>query len=163
MSAENALADLGLDLGGASEEVQAETPVTDETVTDTPAAEDKVTRERVKVETSVSEDFEELPALERNGFGGGPREKKYPFDELAAPKDLGEGKMGYASFKVVPAEGEDMERTVRSVQSAATQANRQAKEANESAYYETRTITEEGAVVGIKVFRTDARPERAAK
>lgn len=160
MSAENALADLGLDFGNEAATSAAETPVAAAPVVDGGAEESAVSRKAVRVTTTVSDEFEDLPALERAGFGGGPREKKYPFDDLPAPVDLGEGRMGYRSFTVVPDEGEDMDRAIRSAQSATTQANRQAKDAGEATYFVTRTFTENGEVKGIKVFRTDARPEK---
>lgn len=162
MSAENALADLGLDFGAeATTEVQQEAPVATAPVADTGAEEvAATTRKAVRVTTVVSDEFEDLPALERAGFGGGNREKKYPFDELAAPVELADGRMGYRSFTVLPDEGEDIDRAIRSAQSATTQANRQAKEAGEATYFVTRTFTENGEVKGLKVFRTDARPEK---
>lgn len=174
MSADNALAELGLDLepsnaspvnqqaGDVSEEVVNTAPVAE---TDT--SEDKRTFTTVKIsddDIDIDTEGSDLPPLERKGFGGGAqRGSKYPFEKLPAPTGEGDAKR-YPSFTIRVPEGEDYERVRRSVQSAATNANSQAKSAGLTNYYVTRQFTNDaGEAVGIRVYRTDERPETPAK
>lgn len=87
----------------------------------------------------------EVPASRR---GGGAKSSSFPFAKLAAPS-----KDGIATF-TVPFKGGDEKKFRRSIQSAATQANKFGR-AN-GKYFETRSVTDDGKFAGITVYRTDA-------
>lgn len=179
MSANDALADLGLDFGAdnaspttpeaatdaAKEAIAQETVANTAPVTESDTSEEKRTFTTVKIsdeDIDIDEEGSTLPPLERKGFGGGGRQgSKYPFEKLNAPTGEGDQRR-YTSFTIRVPEGEDYERVRRSVQSAATNANSQAKTAGLPNYYVTRQFNnDKGEAVGIRVFRTDERPADA--
>jgi hypothetical protein len=149
MSDNDALADLGLDLGldiaaGAA---------------DTPAAhtEKKTRAPRETVEIGELEfgsaDF--VPALKRGG-GGGATGSKYQFDKLVAPvaKEDGTG-WKYSTFVARAQPEVDVDKLKRSVQSAVTAENRKNKEANSPVRFVTRSLQEAGEITGVIVYRVD--------
>lgn len=120
-----------------------------------PAKAARAPRVEVNVgEIVVSTEFESLAPLVRGG-GGGATGSKYKFDELLAPAQQADGSWGYTSFLVELQEGVDEDALKRSVQSANTQANANAKKAGEPNYYVTRSVVKDGKFVGMKVYRVD--------
>lgn len=155
------LADLGLDLddatpAGAADDA-ASTEATD-AAGDAPEgteAKAKQTREEVEIGELEFGFAEFLPTAKR---GGGERGSKYDFDKLVAPVTV-DGKTRYATFLARLQPGVDEDKLKRSVQSATSAANREAKAEGSPAYFATRTEVVDGSFVGIRVFRTDARPK----
>ena len=157
MSENDPLSDLGLDLGiteeqaaGTTEAKAAGAPVI---VASAPAKAKAEARVEVEIGDIVVAADDDLIPLTRGG--GAARESKYKFDELGAPVKREDGSFGYASFLVVPAEGEDVERVKRSVQSATTQANTKGKTDEPAKKFVTRSVVVGGKITGIKVYRVD--------
>lgn len=166
----NALAELGLDLGGdeASEtevaqsnvgnasEANQQAPIDVDTAEDT--AEAVKTRSPVEVVVSDAEDFEELMPSKRGAGRQKTGESKYPFASLAEPQER-DGKFVYTPFTVTAGEGEDFDRVRASVNSAVSVANREAKESGETGTYGAARYVTRSATVGdkpaIKVYRVD--------
>lgn len=119
----------------------------------------KQTREQVKIADLVFETFDLVPAQKRF-TGGNGGESKYDFDGLAAPVANAANASGwdFAAFTVFPEDAQnfDADKLKRSVQSAAAQANREAKEQNGPERFVTRSVIKDGAYVGHRVFRVDA-------
>jgi hypothetical protein len=108
-----------------------------------------------RAQRNTSEDFtigtvsrriiKELPKPQR-----GERAGRFDFASIAAPS-----KEGYDSL-FVEFKGGDAAKFRRSVQAAATAANR----GDEKKYFETRQEVENGKLVGMLVIRTDNRPAK---
>lgn len=157
MSDANELAELGLDLDTAA--VAGQEGVTASAGEET--AEKKARKTVTIGEVVTSEEEEELPTIDR-GFGErGPREKKYDFSDIQAPKSKGvvDGveKFGYFSKSYTPGEGTEIEALDSSVKSAVAVANKAHREAGEPNRYSTRAVTDaDGKQIATKVFRVDA-------
>ena len=149
----DALAALGLDTV-ADEATVAETVAA---ATEVPAVEATASeREEVDVGEIEVGEIDYIPASKRASGGS-----KYKFDELKAPVVKDNGKTGYSFFRVVLQPGVDADKLKRSVQSATTQANKQAKERNSDAYFATRAENDkDGKFQSILVIRTDDRPAK---
>ncbi|WP_156164429.1 hypothetical protein [Bradyrhizobium sp. LTSP885] len=84
---------------------------------------------------------------------------KYKFDQLPAPATWTEGpnkgKPKIANFVVKLQPGVDPDKLRRSVQSATTQANKSGDK-----YFVSRTVSEDGKLTGMIVYRTDDRPKK---
>ena len=140
-----ALEALGLDV--APEAPAANT----EAVTE---AKEHVEREEVDVGEIEIGEIDYIPASKRASGGS-----KYKFDELAAPVTKDNGKKGYSFFRVTLQPGVDSDKLRRSVASATTQANKQAKDRGHDAYYITRAENgKDGKFQSMLVIRTDDRP-----
>lgn len=146
----DALADLGLDLGTTTETAVVETPVV--------AAADAATagkREEVAIAELEFGFVDLIPAQKRGGASG----SKYEFHKLAAPvaKEDGSG-FRYATFTVKPEDAAnfDADKLKRSVQSATTAENREAKKEGRVERYITRQHIVGGEFAGVIVFRVDA-------
>lgn len=153
-TANDALAGLGIDLGdngAVTEAVAAEAGAVVEAPTEKAP---RAPRKEVEVGEILLGEADELPELVRLGGGGGRTGSKYPFDQLAAPVDNGNGGLKYATFTVNVQAGVDPDALKRSVQSAATAANRDAKASGSGAKFETRSKNVDGVVVGVTVYRT---------
>lgn len=109
----------------------------------------------------ATEEADDLPALVRLGGGGKGRESQYDFASLKAPVVSEDGKRKLSVLFVKFTGEGDADKMKRSVQSASTQQNRQNE--GTSVYYETRSVQENGKFLGVKVYRTDARPVEAPK
>ena len=152
----DALADLGLDLGTdtvATAEVAAtETPVV---AADAAAGEAATKREEVAIADLEFGFVDLIPAQKRGGASG----SKYEFHKLVAPvaKEDGTG-FKYATFTVKPENAADFDadKLKRSVQSATTAENREAKKEGRVDRYITRQAIVGGEFVGVTVFRVDA-------
>jgi hypothetical protein len=140
-----------------------EVPTVTETVTEEVTAEvvteDKASREEVEVGEITVDEIDFIPQQKRLG----DRTSKYKFGELKAPVDKGNGKKGYSRFVVELQPGVDAEKLRRSVQSATTAQNRQAKAEGSVTYFITRSYLVDGVFKGLQVIRTDARPEGDAE
>jgi hypothetical protein len=141
------LGGLGLDDGA---ETTPTAPVED-AAQPTDAA--KTTREEVKIGELEAVSFDSIPPQRRNG--GGASGSKYKFETIAAPVSKEEGGYKYDGKLVRLIEGEDADKLKRSVQSATTQANAQAKEANEVNRYITRQYVDKGEFAGVYIIRVD--------
>lgn len=146
------LADLGLTDTPTTTAAKAPAKIAEaatETVTET------ASREEVEVGDLVfGYDFD-VPVSKRRTEGS-----KYQFDKLAAPGVFEDGphkgKPKIANFFVKLQPGVDADKLRRSVQSATTQANK----TNKSKYFVSRTVADaDGRFIGMKVLRTDNRPE----
>jgi hypothetical protein len=143
----DALAALGLD----DDAPVAATAAPAEAVAEAASAE----REEVDVGDIEVGFIDFIPASKRTSGGS-----KYKFDSLAAPALNAAGKTAYGFFRVSLQPGVDEAKLKRSVQSATTQANKQAKNGGSDAYYVTRAENgTDGKFKSILVIRTDARPE----
>lgn len=120
-----------------------------ETTTTTTASHEEVEVGELEFETI---DF--IPTAKRTAGGS-----KYKFDDLKAPvaKDPKTGKPAWDSFVVRVQEGVDADKLKRSVQSATTQANKQ--NAGAGKYFISRSIVKDGALIAMRVIRTDYRPD----
>jgi hypothetical protein len=115
----------------------------------------KQTREHVEVGEVTLEEDVPLTALTRQTGGS-----KYRFNDLREPVKKEDGSFSYASFKVDLLDGVDEGKLKRSVQSATTQANRQAKGGKggyekHDVYYITRSVMKDGKFAGVRVYRVD--------
>lgn len=99
--------------------------------------------------------FDDVPVAER-AFSA--RKSQYGFEDIGAPGTDGKNFHG----KLVPFTGGDKDKFKRSVQSAATGQNRNAKNADVPNYYVTRTAEKAGSFVGMYIIRTDDRPAETA-
>ena len=149
------LSELGLtdDAAGA-----AEAPA--ETVADEAEPATKTARTEIKVVGAIATGKRKgLPALVRNGFAGGKRGSKYPFEELAAPVGPdADGEYEYASFTVnlTDVENADAKKLQGAIQAATAAQNKQAKAEGNGVYYVSRTETgENGEYIGSTVYRVD--------
>lgn len=123
---------------------------------------EKTVRKSITV-NSTSTGVGALPAQVRGFGGGGERGSKYPFKELTAPVDNGEGGFNYSFFTVKIADTDADEKSLKSaVQSAVAAQNKSAKEDGSDVRYVTRTIVENGAYIGSSVYRVDATLEEEA-
>ena len=149
----DALAALGLDTV-ADEAQVAETVAA---ATEVPAVESNdVDRTEVDVGEIEVGEIDYIPASKRSSGGS-----KYKFDELKAPVAKDNGKFGYSFFRVVLQPGVEADKLKRSVQSATTQANKQAKDRGSDAYFATRAENDtDGKFKSILVIRTDDRPAK---
>lgn len=146
----DALADLGLDLGG---EVAGATVAEGSTTATEKKA--RAPRKEVNVGEIAISDGEELTPIQRN-FVPGARESKYKHDELNAPVAKADGSgYTYSAFLVELQEGTEFDALARSVYSATNAENRKAKEAGLTTKYVNRTVAKDGKNIGIKVFRVD--------
>lgn len=116
----------------------------------------KVKRQHVNVGELEFGSMDILPEIKRGGGGGGKRESKYKFDELAAPvaKEDGSG-FTYAFFTAKVQDGVDPEALRRSVQSATTAENKTQKDAGSKTRFITRSAIKDGELVGYHVIRVD--------
>lgn len=152
MSDMDILGELGLgDVGApvAAEPVQAAAET---------AEEHKERKQRVEVKIAaavVADDFEEIPAIERAGGGGGDRDSKYSaIEELPAPVKREDGTYGYkpVTYEV----GENDPAAFKSaIASAVANLNRKYKKAGEPNVYISRTFIKDDKFLGMKVFRVD--------
>jgi hypothetical protein len=115
----------------------------------------KQTREHVEVGEVTLEEDVPLTALTRQSGGS-----KYRFSDLREPVKKEDGSFSYASFKVDLLDGVDEGKLKRSVQSATTQANRQAKGGKagyekHDVYFITRSVVTNGKFAGVRVYRVD--------
>ncbi len=120
----------------------------------------KTTRTEIKVVGAIATGKRKgLPALVRNGFAGGKRGSKYPFEELAAPVGPdADGEYEYASFTVnlTDVENADAKKLQGAIQAATAAQNKQAKAEGNGVYYVSRTETgENGEYIGSTVYRVD--------
>lgn len=147
----DALAALGLD--SVEDTASAASPATEAAVAE---AKEAVEREEVDVGEIEVGEIDYIPASKRASGGS-----KYKFDELKAPVVKENGKTGYSFFRVTLQPGVDADKLKRSVQSATTQANKQAKERGADAYFATRAENDkDGKFASILVIRTDDRPAK---
>lgn len=144
---DNALADLGLDDTGADAGSTVEA-----TQAPVEAAAAKAPRKQVNIGELVIGEEDFIPAMKK----GGEKGSKFAFDKLAAPRLKDDGvNYAYATFTAMLQDGEDEGALKRSVQSATTAQNRQAKANNEPQRFVTRSKVENGEFVGITVYRVD--------
>lgn len=153
------LADLGLDDDTSTKQETApvakktDTKTASVTKTATTTEEATATREEVDVGEIEFGYVEYIPTAKRRTEGS-----KYQFDKLPAPGVFedgpNKGKPKIAQFTVKVQPGVDPDKLRRSVQSATTQANK----TNKDKYFVSRTVTKDGALVGMMVLRTDQRP-----
>ena len=160
-SAEDPLADLGLDLGNAGgtavegtdgAPVPAEASGAEAAVAAATEAKDK--RKEVEIADLEFGFVDLIPQMKRGGATG----SKYEFDKLVAPvaKEDGSG-FKYAMFVAKLANPEDDAAALkRSVQSATTAENKSHKDAGTPNRYITRTHVVNGEFAGVAVFRVDA-------
>ena len=147
------LSELGLtdDAAGA-----AEAPV--DTVADEAEPATKTARTEIKVVGSIATGKRKgLPALVRNGFAGGKRGSKYPFESLVAPVEV-DGEYEYSNFtvKLTDVENADAKKLQGAIQAATAAQNKQAKAEGNGVYYVSRTETgENGEYIGSTVYRVD--------
>ena len=157
------LASLGLDTETPVEAAPAAEPTVVDTASATEHAAEAATEEstvkakREHVDVGTIELEEDVPLAPLTRQTGG---SKYRFDDLRAPVKKEDGTFSYASFKVDLLAGVDEGKLRRSVQSATTQANRQAKGGKagfegKDVYFITRSVTVAGKFAGIRVYRVD--------
>lgn len=158
------LALLGMAAAPTTEQAAA-APVQDLSVLNASVPKDETPKEVAEEKSfgfeQITEEADDLPALVRLGGGGKGRESQYDFKSLKAPVVSEDGKRKLSVLFVKFDGTGDADKMKRSVQSASTQQNRQ-NEGTE-VYYETRTVQENGKFLGVKVYRTDARPAEAPK
>lgn len=137
---------------------------TEATTVDTAAPADeaepktKATRTEIKITGEIATTVRKgLPPQARNGFGGGKRGSKYPFESLVAPVEV-DGEYEYSNFtvKLTDVENADAKKLQGAIQAAVAAQNKQAKEAGSEVYYVSRTETgDNGEYVGSTVYRVD--------
>lgn len=150
--------DLLNDLGLTSDETAAS--AAEGTAGDAEAATKTSQRTELKITGDVAVTKRKgLPALARNGVGGGKRGSKYPFESLEAPVGPdADGEYEYSSFtvKLADVENADAKKLQGAIQAATAAQNKAAKEAGSSVYYVSRTETgDNGEYIGATVYRVD--------
>lgn len=166
----DALAELGLDNDALAPTIsEAVTEGNAEAAASEAAKKTRAPRVAVTIGEIVAGDEEEdIPSIERKtpeGFG--QRESKYAaLEQIAAPRDKGDGTFGYVPSLVPFVAGEDAEAFKRSIASAVNNLNRKAKEdktegVNGLVKYLTRQVAKDGAFVGVKVYRVDGTMDKA--
>lgn len=161
----DALADLGLNFDAATPAPDAGT-VTDEALlsggaatspavpAEAPVAEAKKARVQVAIAPLEFGTIDIIPAQKVGGAKG----SKYEFDKLVAPvaKEDGSG-YNYSYFLAKPEDDQNFDEDAfkRSVQSASTAANRNAKKDGTEDRYLTRQHIVKGEFVGVLVLRVD--------
>lgn len=129
----------------------------DDVVT-TAATEASKSREAVKVGTISTVKFSSIPGITRKG-GANANGTKYGFENLAAPEatDDPESPWNY-DVKVIEYDpAETAERFSRSIQTAYTKANKDAKDAGKDTHFIGRKFYDDatGKLAGLYVFRVD--------
>lgn len=121
-----------------------------------PAQETTVPRESVQI-GEIS--YGEISLIPTNTRTAVTRTAKYNFSALSEPKKREDGTTAYSNFVVKFIPGTNDKQFRRSVQAAATQANKQAKGKNQPNYYITRAVNDPatGKFVAMMVIRTDDR------
>lgn len=140
------LGDLGLDLDAAG--------TTEAAVVVEGSTEATEKREEVQIGELEYGVLDFIPTQRR---GGGASGSKYKFEAIAAPVAKADGtgfQYNYSLVRLV--EGEDADKLKRSVQSATTQANAQAKKDGGVERYVTRQFFDKGEFAGVYIIRVDA-------
>ena len=154
MSNADPLGDLGLDLDGAAEE---QTVATEEVG----AVEDVLGTTEKREEVVIGElEYGLLDFIPTQRRGGGASGSKYKFEAIGAPVAKADGtgfQYNYSLVRLV--EGEDADKLKRSVQSATTQANAQAKKDGGIERYITRQFFDKGEFAGVYIIRVDGTQE----
>lgn len=152
----NILDELGL-TDASSETAVVETTASAATEEAAPVARAERTELKIVGEVAIATGL--LPALERNGFGGGgKRGSKYPFEQLVEPTKNEAGEVtGYSNFTVRldAVENADGKKLKGAIQAAVAQQNKQAKDSGAVERYVTRSVIENGEYVGSTVYRVD--------
>lgn len=151
------LSELGLTDDASGAETAAETEALHG---DEAEAATKTARTEIKVVGSIATGKRKgLPALVRNGFAGGKRGSKYPFESLVAPigPDAdGDYEYDFFTVNLTDVENADAKKLQGAIQAATAAQNKQAKAEGNGVYYVSRTETgENGEYVGSTVYRVD--------
>lgn len=115
------------------------------------------TRAPVKVGEIKTVKFSSIPGITRKGHSSG--ETKYAFDQLAAPEATGDADSpwNYDARDIAYDPEETPERFSRSIQTAYTKANKDAKDAGKKTHFIGRKYyaEDDGKLAGMYVFRVD--------
>lgn len=144
------LGDLGLDLDADASDTG---PVDPAAVTEGAAEAATEKREEVVIGELEYGLLDFIPTQRR---GGGASGSKYKFEAIGAPVAKADGagfQYNYSLVRLV--DGEDADKLKRSVQSATTQANAQAKKDGVVERYITRQFFDKGEFAGVYIIRVD--------
>lgn len=148
------------ELGLTDDAAGAETAAEPDAAGDEAEAATKTARTEIKVVGSIATGKRKgLPALVRNGFAGGKRGSKYPFESLVAPigPDAdGDYEYDFFTVNLTDVENADAKKLQGAIQAATAAQNKQAKAEGNGVYYVSRTETgENGEYIGSTVYRVD--------